>query len=85
MSIHGTVSSKGQITIPQEIRKRLGVRPGDRVEFGEHEGWTVLKPVRESKGSFAKWAGIAPAFKTEKASIDWVRSLRDDDADEPGK
>jgi len=28
-----TVTSKGQITIPSEVRKKLGLRTGTRVEF----------------------------------------------------
>ncbi|HEX9186662.1 MAG TPA: AbrB/MazE/SpoVT family DNA-binding domain-containing protein [Vicinamibacteria bacterium] len=28
-----TVTSKGQLTLPKEIRERLGVHKGDRVEF----------------------------------------------------
>lgn len=28
-----TVTSKGQVTLPKEIRDHLGVRQGDRVEF----------------------------------------------------
>ncbi len=28
-----TLTSKGQVTIPQEIRHRLGLRPGTRVVF----------------------------------------------------
>lgn len=28
-----TLTSKGQVTIPQEIRERLGLRPGTRVVF----------------------------------------------------
>jgi antitoxin PrlF len=28
-----TVTSKGQITIPKEIRDQMGLKPGDRVEF----------------------------------------------------
>jgi AbrB family looped-hinge helix DNA binding protein len=28
-----TLTSKGQVTIPQEIREKLGLRPGTRVEF----------------------------------------------------
>jgi antitoxin PrlF len=32
-----TVSSKGQITIPAQVRASLGLQPGDRVEFVEIE------------------------------------------------
>jgi len=28
-----TVTRKGQVTIPKEVRDALGARPGDRVEF----------------------------------------------------
>lgn len=33
--VHGNHSNKGQITIPAPVRRRLGVQPGDRVEFVE--------------------------------------------------
>lgn len=32
-----TLSSKGQITIPVQVRASLGLQPGDRVEFVEFE------------------------------------------------
>lgn len=32
-----TVSSKGQITIPAQVRASLGLRPGDRIDFVEIE------------------------------------------------
>jgi len=28
-----TLTSKGQVTIPVDVRKRLGLHPGDRVAF----------------------------------------------------
>ena len=28
-----TLTSKGQVTIPAEVRRRLGLKPGDRVAF----------------------------------------------------
>ena len=28
-----TVTSKGQVTIPKEVRQRLGIRKGTKVEF----------------------------------------------------
>ena len=30
---HSTLTSKGQITLPIEVRKRLLLKPGDRVNF----------------------------------------------------
>ncbi len=33
-----TITSKGQITIPKDVRTRLGVGTGDRVEFVEIQG-----------------------------------------------
>jgi AbrB family looped-hinge helix DNA binding protein len=39
------VTSKGQITIPAEVRKKLGLKPGDRVRFIEREnGEYIFKP-----------------------------------------
>lgn len=28
-----TMTSKGQLTVPKEIRDRLGLKPGDKVDF----------------------------------------------------
>ena len=49
-----TVTTKGQITIPADVRRRLGLQPGDRVVFVEMEGGFAIKPaiddVRSLKG-----------------------------------
>jgi len=40
-----TLTSKGQITIPKQIRERLKLRTGHRVEFCvNREGQVVLQP-----------------------------------------
>jgi antitoxin PrlF len=35
------VSEKGQVTIPKALRKRLGLRPGQVLEFHEEQGRLV--------------------------------------------
>ncbi|TSA14821.1 MAG: AbrB/MazE/SpoVT family DNA-binding domain-containing protein [Comamonadaceae bacterium] len=52
-----TLSSKGQITIPAEVRKDLHVDTGDRVEFvqiapGRYEFVAATREVTELKGMF---------------------------------
>lgn len=43
------ITSKGQITLPKEVRRRLGIGPGDEVDFIEEDGVYVLKKrVKES-------------------------------------
>lgn len=43
-----TLSTKGQITIPAQIRERLGVDTGDRLEFVEQEdGSFAIRPALE--------------------------------------
>jgi len=50
------VTSKGQVTIPKVVRDRLGVRPGDEIEFVEDQrGYRVEKIVPAS--SFRKYRG----------------------------
>jgi AbrB family looped-hinge helix DNA binding protein len=41
------VTSKGQITIPRDVRERLGLEAGDRVVFVVHSDRDVsLKPAK---------------------------------------
>ena len=62
MNNSSTISSKGQITVPQEVRRRLGLETGDRVEFVVEEGRTELRPARSETNPFKKFIGILGPF-----------------------
>ena len=42
----GKVTTKGQVTIPQEIRDRLGIHPGATVEFSVRGDVVSLRKAR---------------------------------------
>ena len=50
------VTSKGQITIPIAVRKKLGLKPGDRVRFVEDENGEFI--LRHKTGSILELKGI---------------------------
>lgn len=41
-----TVTSKGQVTIPKEIRTFLKIKPSDKVDFEVENGRVILKPLK---------------------------------------
>lgn len=47
-----TLTSKGQMTLPKEVREALKVKPGDRVEFIiQAPGRVLLRPLRSVCGN----------------------------------
>ncbi len=58
MSI-ATISSKGQITLPSQHRRKLGIGPGSKVEVSVRGGELVVRPVlslTELQGVFREQA-----------------------------
>ena len=50
------VTTKGQVTIPAEIRARFHIKPNDRVDFfvdGEHIVITPVKTLKQLRGVVA--------------------------------
>jgi antitoxin PrlF len=66
------VTSKGQITIPKEVREALGVDAGDRVEFvesakGVYEIVAASRDVRELKGMIGRPRKVVSVEDMRKA------------------
>lgn len=49
------VTSKGQVTVPKRVRDRMGLRPGDTVDFVEKEGEFHLE--KTPRGAFGAFRG----------------------------
>ena len=73
-----TLTSKGQITIPVEVRKNLGLRTGDRIDIVKNSetGEYTLKP---KKGSIKDLFGILK-YDGPPASIEDINNAIEEEA-----
>jgi AbrB family looped-hinge helix DNA binding protein len=62
-----TVSSKGQITIPKEIRDEMGLKPGDRVNVFKDK--TGQLSVRAMNTDFRSLRGILKSKRTRPITL----------------
>lgn len=42
-----TMTSKGQLTVPLEVRRKLGLQPGDKVQFIIEGDGALMRPERK--------------------------------------
>jgi AbrB family looped-hinge helix DNA binding protein len=77
MQKQATITSKGQITVPLEVRRALGVRSGNKLLFESDGKGMRVRPVR-SKSAFSKYRGIGnPEISSGKNGIKkWLRGMR---------
>ncbi|MFM8771714.1 MAG: AbrB/MazE/SpoVT family DNA-binding domain-containing protein [Candidatus Kapaibacterium sp.] len=66
MSTTVTVSPKYQVVIPQEVRERMNIKPGQKVAFMEWKGSIVIVPVPSADEAFGFLKGHDISIEREK-------------------
>ena len=78
------ITSKGQITIPVQIRKKLKLKEGDKVFFYEEKGKVIFQNASQvALANFQKeMIGEAKkaGFKSEEDVIDYINEIRKDES-----
>lgn len=74
------VTSKGQITIPIEIRRKLGIKEGDKVLLIEEQGRVIMmnssmEALRKAQAAFAGEADRL-GLKDEQDVVGLISELR---------
>ena len=93
------VTTKGQVTIPKEVRDKLGIQPGSDVGFAEEGGQVVLvnndEKTEESRGErmarlllefgdrMRREGKMEPLGMSVDEYMDLIRGYSED-ADDPG-
>jgi AbrB family looped-hinge helix DNA binding protein len=80
--VSATVTSKGQITLPKDVRDDLQLKEGDKVVFEKVEGRYVLRPQNKN---IMDLAGILHRPGEKTMSLDEIdevlgQALAEDDA-----
>ena len=69
-----TLTSKGQITVPKQIRERMGLKPGDVLEFDEKVSYLKAQRVFDEKRMRSV---IGRGAETNKKSTrEWLDDMR---------
>ena len=69
-----TLTSKGQITIPTAIRRRLGLKPGQVLEFDENTPYLMAVPAFDEQAMRAL-VGCASS-RLKKTTDEWLDETR---------
>ena len=71
------VTTKGQVTIPQHIREKLGISPATEVDFVEEKDRVILVKRKGEKANirkFAKLRGAATVKMTTNEIMAFTRA-----------
>jgi AbrB family looped-hinge helix DNA binding protein len=71
------VSEKGQVTIPKRLRDRLGIRPGQVLDFEEDHGRLVARKTATRDQVDAVYGMLRGIGRTD----DLIREMRGGDPD----
>ena len=74
MTKRSVVSEKGQVTIPKQLRDRLGIRPGQALEFTEERGRLVATKA-QAEDPVTSVYGI---LRADRSTDEIVADLRGD-------
>jgi len=72
---HRRITSKGQVTIPNVMRKRYNITPHTALEFIPRPEGILIKPARD-EGSFRELAGSASKHWTVHEMLKRLDELR---------
>ena len=59
------VTSKGQVTIPLDIRKKFGIDETTELEFLEEDGKVFIKKSKDTKGRLSKISSLRGVASTK--------------------
>ena len=73
-----TLTSKGQITLPAEIRRQLRLKQGSKMDVVVNDAGQIVMTPAAAENPFLGLIGLG-SLPDGMTAVQWVRSLRDDE------
>jgi antitoxin PrlF len=68
-TFYATMTAKGQVTVPVEVRRQLGLKPNEKIAFTIEDGGAHIEPLEfdlePAIGSVAVRPDASPDFECE--------------------
>lgn len=74
--MNSSISSKGQITVPKELRDRLGLKAGTTVEFELADGGVLMRKGHKGERPVDRVRGVLKRHRSTDAVLDEMRGAR---------
>ena len=76
MSVTSKLTAQGQISVPAEIRKKLGIGPGSAIEWEERDGEILVRRAGRYSSAEMHAAVFADELPTPKSLQDLKEGVR---------
>jgi len=76
------LSSKGQITIPKEVRDKLDLETGDRVLIEVKEHLAVIRPLRKPSETMRGIGKTTKSILGDISATELIKKMRTEDQQE---
>jgi AbrB family looped-hinge helix DNA binding protein len=83
MELERTISDKGQVVIPEDIRRKLGLKPGSDVIFDIIDGMVVIKPKKSPEEIVEEFCNVPGKPKFKNLNIKKIKKILDEQYDLP--
>ncbi len=79
-----TVTVKGQVTLPKQVREAAGIKPGDRVEMqATAAGTVIIRKADTAEDYKARLYALAERRLIRGTTEDLMKMTRGDPAEDP--
>ncbi len=68
--MRATVSATGQVTIPKRLRERLGIRPGETLDWDEEGGQLVATRLVVPDATGVAYRTVGGCVETDAAMVE---------------